>query len=737
VVLVRGFAPAHHMSMLACLGARPPNGTYLPASVPVGSPGCPPRAPPPPSMPLDGFLVLDRELSLCPQAWVVLFSVKCALLPSLQEDKMLSVGHFRAPCLQVLSSLVSRPLLRFPPVSRGVSSRAFTWAGHKTFALGRTPKPNKDFYISTVKDVERVHQEATDGSTILVRGPPATGKSTLAEALRDTHPCTKESMQQKKRSYVYIAAQHLGTSVSGANATVVNDKLKELLNEESNLNGELPSSDTPVLKDTHAVLKWLADRNVALAVDEAHLIFETQYDPHLKSLYSAFLKHDSQPTVLFFTTTSESVRPETGTIQHSPAEIGKKFFWPGKFEVADVVAALEFSPIQLDDKAAEALAHVSGLHRGIFVRLGKWVQDIQEQRPDREGWSEKELYRHIKLGMERMPGVSCSHFETYLHASRAVKVNGGLRIPRPFLYALAKGAINNGDEKFSAQEMVLAVTAGFLQPKPTSSVSGALVPYNDYYGTFVLGNQLQADHYQDEPDKQGMVFHGKPFNTAADVVLEIVPKLRLYSLLDPVHHAAARPFSATGAGLPVPHEDCWNDQIRKLFGRGAGTHHSSDKGLGMPDFTCAFTDESSESSESANRRVAVVMDSVMAQSSSIQLHFDRFLPEGIESKKLYQPSSNVDINLRSLLIIGGNKDDVKRNMAAVKRGKGSEDVEILGLCPRHGYTAMTFCWFTSEGECLSEDVACDSVPQRLRDNKIVVGRVVGASRKKTDPSCSV
>jgi hypothetical protein len=122
---------------------------------------------------------------------------------------------------------------------------------------------------------------------------------------------------------------------------------------------------------------WLVAHNVVVIVDEAHIIFNTKDDDVFDFVYTNFLKHSAGLTALFFGTTSERVT-STGGICHSPPEMSKKFFWSGKFEVSDDLATeLQDSGALLSAAAVAALAHISGLHRGIFARLGDWVEETQ------------------------------------------------------------------------------------------------------------------------------------------------------------------------------------------------------------------------------------------------------------------------------------------------------------------------------------------------------------------------
>jgi hypothetical protein len=93
--------------------------------------------------------------------------------------------------------------------------------------------------------------------------------------------------------------------------------------------------------------------------------------------------------------------------------------------------------------------------------------------------------------------------------------------------------------------MVYATTAGFIQPEAAQG-DDPFVKYSNYQATYVIANHHQSDHYHDELKKVAELAED-PFGSAADVILAVVPKLRLHRLVVSGHLANARPFqSAAG-----------------------------------------------------------------------------------------------------------------------------------------------------------------------------------------------
>ena len=156
----------------------------------------------------------------------------------------------------------------------GENSTTFT---AKTFSLGSPPNPNEHFYIDTVTDVDDLIGSTENQDLILIRGPPASGKSTLAEAVRRRFPYSKGG-DNNKRSFVLVPGQHLNYE----DADSMGREIIRILNSEDNLDGDLP--DVPNLE---SAFTWMIRRNIAVIVDEAHMIFRN--DDKFAAIYSIFL----------------------------------------------------------------------------------------------------------------------------------------------------------------------------------------------------------------------------------------------------------------------------------------------------------------------------------------------------------------------------------------------------------------------------------------------------------------
>ena len=190
----------------------------------------------------------------------------------------------------------------------------------KIFALGNWANPETDFYIPTAVHVEELHRATEPRDLVLVRGPPASGKTTLAHAIRKRYNYSSRR-DRNQRSYIFLAGQSLLSECK--DGVDMEEQIMVEFNAKQNLSGHLPNFDR--LKDAIA---WLIRENIAVIVDEAHMIFRTSEE--FPSIYSAFLKHDDKLTGLFFTTTSESVQGDH--IQRSPSELSKTFFFSGSFD---------------------------------------------------------------------------------------------------------------------------------------------------------------------------------------------------------------------------------------------------------------------------------------------------------------------------------------------------------------------------------------------------------------------
>ena len=74
-----------------------------------------------------------------------------------------------------------------------------------TFSMGQPPDPNKHFYIACEDDVNKIHEATNDHDLVLIRGPPASGKSTIADAMRRKYPFNLNNCgEENQRSYVLL-----------------------------------------------------------------------------------------------------------------------------------------------------------------------------------------------------------------------------------------------------------------------------------------------------------------------------------------------------------------------------------------------------------------------------------------------------------------------------------------------------------------------------------------------------
>ena len=220
-------------------------------------------------------------------------------------------------------------------------------------------------YSDCSPHVEKLNRETKTSELVLVRGPPSSGKTTLAHAIHRQHNFLSRK-DRTERSYIFLPCQTLFSKCKDADE--MEKKLMTEMNAKHNLSGHLPNFDYLA-----EAMSWLIHENIAVIVDEAHLVFREEFP----SIYAAFLKHDNKLTGLFFSTTSESVK-EGSYIQHSPPELSKKFFFDGSFDVDEKIEfELAQTGVKLSSTATRALVQISGRHRGVFVRLCDWIETIQ------------------------------------------------------------------------------------------------------------------------------------------------------------------------------------------------------------------------------------------------------------------------------------------------------------------------------------------------------------------------
>ena len=314
-------------------------------------------------------------------------------------------------------------------------------------------------------------------------------------------------------------------------------------------------------------------------------------------------------------------------------------------------------------------------------------------------------------------------FEGVLYESRAVRVAScGINIKptMPFIHALIHGSVTT-DDGYSHPDIVQSVGCGFLKPRPeknsTEGERGNFHLYTSFEGTYVIANHLQASCYHAELRKRG-TFAELPFNSAADVLLEIIPRIRLHHLICPILSPVCKSFlSPASSILPLPHELCWTTCFISLFGRGSGTQNSTETGLGKPDFTCSYL----------HARTNIIIEAVMSYRplETIQEHADRFILT--DKHKSYRSiRTNGFKCFRGLVIIGRDLEETKNKMKGVDLKDSNSDLQIMGLCPLSGYHSMVFILRTSE-RCKPYTIACNLVPQRLIGDDLAVGHTFGKS----------
>ena len=313
--------------------------------------------------------------------------------------------------------------------------------------------------------------------------------------------------------------------------------------------------------------------------------------------------------------------------------------------------------------------------------------------------------------------MNINNFENHLYESRAVAVVSRGELPQPFLDALIYGSVRTDDKKYDARDIIRAVTWGFIKPKPEheeENKSSLCAYFNSKKKNYVIANHLQASCYRDRVRNCG-TFTEKPFQSAADVLLEIIPSIRLHRLICPILNSDTQPFLSKEEDVPVPHEHCWNSCFINLFQRNSGSMHCSEKRLGMPDFACTY------------KSVKIIIESIMSYRSckDIQEHADRF-GNSRAGMKQYQVVDGCKY-LRGLVIIGGSMQNIKEKMADVKLDEGNKDLQIMGLCPYSGYHSMEFILRTPSNDLKNYTISCNMVPQRLRKGELVVGHTFGKS----------
>lgn len=583
-----------------------------------------------------------------------------------------------------------------PPSKR---ARAGSPPARRTLPGSGPANPEDNFFIDVNSDVAYIRDVLGEvKSSYLIRAPPGSGKTTLAQQL----------------GFPYIALNEC-TNIDGLlDESCVLQRLRDCVKNKFPTEVNV---DSLGLADCMVKVR----KDSAVVVDEAQLLFEL---PSSSSLYQSFIKPAVDGSVVLFTTNSEHLRGEKLVI--SPMEIHKRLYWRAwlpcdKFDHMKI--QLEECGILLAIDAIETLAHMCGLHRGIFIKALQWVA-TKQQEPDREPawWDCRRLLSEVQRDL--------TAFQETLFSSRAVRVNGGTLMPPPALQALAESvAVGTA---FSAEMLRDALVRGFLRPSqdigsPEFQVYGVRNDESNY----VLANPLQAVHYRGALAEAGVKYEVTPPQRAADVLLRCLPSFLFFQVAclvrsDSSPEEQKQVFYANAKNFPLPHENAWNDFLLVTFNKGlsetekwATTQHSTSK----PDFVWE------------GDHWFFVIEAVMWDNAVTQ-HIDRFVhDETKQNTLLYRKNEEPGWhNSRGLWIIGQEEQAVtdQMNKAAKSRVAGSScDVEVMGVVPQSGYRSMTFLYWQSDSVVFKTDIPCDSVPRKLTTGADGTLRVEVA-RKVTD-----
>ena len=199
----------------------------------------------------------------------------------------------------------------------------------------------------------------------LIRGPPACGKTTLAQSICSSYPYHgKDGDAIPAQSFVYISGKGLQDTRNGD----TDPRLSLVDFIERKAKGEFRTHGTTTFVKCNDMIEWLKKRSVGLIIDEAHLVLR-------QNIFTSLFK-DSQVTVIYFTTSDE--QNVEGKLTHTLSGLAKTFYWSGGINTEKVVEALEQTTVRLTPAAVRALIQISGVHRGIFVVLCHWVQKKQQ-----------------------------------------------------------------------------------------------------------------------------------------------------------------------------------------------------------------------------------------------------------------------------------------------------------------------------------------------------------------------
>ena len=404
----------------------------------------------------------------------------------------------------------------------------------------------------TAEKIRKLMKEP--GQVTFIRGPVASGKSTLAYYLSEKFPDEFVIVETGTTEEAWLSNLHeayTGNAIAGPSAAVEAKKVARALQEE----------------------------NKTIIVDEAHNLFGCgNFFTHLTKLW--FPK--KKVKLLLFSAAGTGFGKD-GSHVATPSEITKKYMWyPPIPKGDDLVAQLEEARIFLDGAAVDFLMKICCGHRGLFMMAMKWVKERQENETpgaevsDAQKWNLNRCVTEVRQSLEesknsdkRNPGSGWSiGLKSHIMGSRAVKVNGQYDdvqdVPAEIIDVLFGGSRTKSQLNRKERDLTIA---GFLVPEQRGATS-EFVPYN--WGNdstrYAMANSLMAQYYGDMFSALGYtrtLTDDRP-KSGADLLARVLPFVSFTTVINNVIIQEGQ-LKTPLSPHQLPYEDHYNSALVKIL----------------------------------------------------------------------------------------------------------------------------------------------------------------------------
>ena len=450
--------------------------------------------------------------------------------------------------------------------------------------VGRLAQPDEDVFVSLSNTVEKLETLMADagqkgGRIVFIRAPVGSGKSTLVDYLAE------------KQSDRFVKVK-----------TGVSDEM--WFKHTIIASGRTDLGDA----DVSTALEAIAKTGKTILIDEAHVLFA--YPKVVFLLFKSSEDMKPAPKFLLFSASGSAVDSKGKTIA-TPGEIRQKYLWyppqPDADQLSQDLMEAE-KPVYLDSDSVRFFTKLCGGHRGIFMEAMGWVQECQDNSPDKlenTSWGIRESVSHVRRTFEDSRLGGRRAWNTGLRAafkqSRAVRVNGEFaelgNIPAEFGLVLYGGPKRRAE--LNGKERDLTIN-GFLFPERQSTDEEFVAfDWMDPLVLYGVPNPIMAEYYGDilplevETYKRELVEDLKKPVSAADLIARVLPYMTLSVVVGAPISRGNKKLSDPFSAIALPYENDYNHAMAEILRNHLDYIVSTplDEKLGKTDIVVSYEDD--------------------------------------------------------------------------------------------------------------------------------------------------